>query len=71
MIGKSSLNSAESLPASDEAMAGGTKGSVEGVSKAALKRGFTHVPEAEAATDPPETPPVTEGFLSRPRGWER
>jgi hypothetical protein len=59
------------LPMSDESMSGGTNGAVEGVSDAALERGFIRVP-ADDNPHPLQAYGASEGgFLGRPAGWER
>lgn len=67
MIEKSKLNSPIPLPKNESANRGGTNGSVDGVSGAALDRGYLKEPEAEHAQDPMPTYPNEGGCVGRPR----
>lgn len=67
---KNDLNTSGALPESDASITGGTNGAVDGVSTAALKRGFSKVPNP----DEPYYSPFSEkegGFAGRPCGFER
>jgi hypothetical protein len=60
------------LPMSDESMSGGTNGAVEGVSQAALERGFIKEPNESDNVHPEFSRGAGQGgFLGRPGGWER